>query len=97
MGTGFCKRCQAVTPHMRGQCGHLKCAECGRCPMCDDPVREGRMSTLDDRKRWLDHLQDCTLCPTSPCDRGLELAAAVRDSIAPGEEWEGVWAASDGR
>ena len=46
------------------------------------------MTALDDRRRWLDHLADCTRCPTDPCDRGAELMAAVRESMAPGETWE---------
>ena len=49
------------------------------------------MSALDDRRAWLDHLHECTLCPTSPCDKGLELHAAVKESLTPGEMWEGVW------
>ena len=48
------------------------------------------MSALDDRKRWLDHLHECTLCPVDLCDKGMELAAAVRESMARGEAWE--WA-----
>ena len=51
------------------------------------------MSALDDRNRWLAHLHECTLCPVNLCDRGLELAAAVQASMAPGESWEGVYAA----
>jgi hypothetical protein len=50
------------------------------------------VSALDDRRAWLDHLHDCCRCPTDLCDRGAELAAAVRDSMAHGETWEGVWA-----
>jgi hypothetical protein len=49
------------------------------------------MSVLEDRRAWLDHLHDCTLCPVNMCDRGLELAAAVRDTMTEGETWEGVW------
>lgn len=52
--------------------------------------RGGMMAALDDRKRWLDHLAECTLCPVNLCDKGEELAAAVRQSMAPGETWE--WA-----
>ena len=52
------------------------------------------MSALDDRNRWLAHLHECTLCPVNLCDRGLELAAAVQASMAPGESWEGVYAAA---
>jgi hypothetical protein len=50
------------------------------------------MTALDDRNAWLAHLHECTRCPVDLCDRGLELAAAVRESMAPGETWEGVWA-----
>ena len=49
------------------------------------------MSALDDRRQWLDHLDDCTLCPTYPCDKGEELMAAVREGLAPGERWAGIW------
>jgi hypothetical protein len=49
------------------------------------------VSALDDRVRWLAHLHECTLCPVNLCDTGLELAAAVRESMAPGENWQGVW------
>lgn len=49
------------------------------------------MSAIEDRKLWLAHLRECTLCPVNPCDRGLELAAAVRESMDPGESWEGIW------
>lgn len=48
------------------------------------------MSALDDRRRWLEHLHYCTRCPVDLCDKGVELAAAVRQSMAPGETWE--WA-----
>ena len=51
------------------------------------------MSALVDRLRWLAHLRECTRCPAQLCDEGLELAAAVRESMAPGETWEGVYAA----
>jgi hypothetical protein len=51
------------------------------------------VSALDDRNRWLAHLHECTLCPVNLCDRGLELAAAVQASMAPGESWEVVYAA----
>jgi hypothetical protein len=50
------------------------------------------MTALDDRRRWLAHLHDCCQCPANPCDRGLELAAAVRESMAPGESWQGIYA-----
>jgi hypothetical protein len=50
------------------------------------------VSALRDRIRWLDHLHDCCQCPVNLCDRGMELAAAVRESMAPGETWEGVTA-----
>lgn len=46
------------------------------------------MSALDDRRAWLDHLDECTLCPTSPCPKGEELIAAVRALMAPEETWE---------
>ena len=52
------------------------------------------MSALDDRNRWLDHLNhECARCPADLCDRGLELAAAVRDSMAEDETiwFEGVF------
>ena len=49
------------------------------------------MNALSDRSLWLAHLRYCTSCPTDLCDRGLELAAAVEASLAPGETWEGVW------
>jgi hypothetical protein len=50
------------------------------------------MSALEDRVRWLAHLHECIECPTYLCDRGAELAAAVRESMAPGETWEGIYA-----
>lgn len=53
------------------------------------------MPALSDRSLWLAHLKHCTRCPVDLCDRGLELAAAVRESIAPGETWEGVWSPRD--
>jgi len=43
------------------------------------------MGALEDRNRLLAHLRECVSCPVSPCDPGLELAAAVRDSAAYGE------------
>lgn len=49
------------------------------------------MSALSDRSLWLAHLRYCTQCPADLCDRGMELAAAVRESMAPQETWEGVW------
>ena len=51
------------------------------------------MSALDDRNRWLAHLHECTLCPVNLCDRGEELAAAVRATMAHEESWEGMYAA----
>lgn len=48
------------------------------------------MNALEDRLRWLAHLHECTRCPVDLCDRGVELAADVRDSMAPGETWNGV-------
>ena len=39
------------------------------------------MTAVSDRSLWLAHLRYCTRCPTDLCDRGLELAAAVRDSM----------------
>ena len=42
------------------------------------------------RDKWLDHLHECTLCPVNLCDRGEELAAEVRATLAPNETWE--WA-----
>ena len=48
------------------------------------------MTAIDARKAWLDHLDQCTLCPVDLCDKGVELAAAVRASMAPEETWE--WA-----
>lgn len=55
------------------------------------------MSALEDRVRWLAHLRDCWSCPVNLCDHGAELAAAVRDSMAPGESWEGVYAPKEQR
>lgn len=49
-----------------------------------------QMTARDDRDRWLEHMHECTLCPVDLCDKGEELAAAVRASLAPGESWE--WA-----
>lgn len=49
------------------------------------------MTAFADRAAWLDHLHECTQCPVNLCDRGEELAAAVRASMARGESWEGVW------
>lgn len=49
------------------------------------------MTALDDRLRWLAHLRECVACPTDMCDLGMELAAAVRESMIPGESWEVVW------
>lgn len=86
----ICGQCRRVTRAKTGPCGHPVCAVCGRCPPCDGPL-EDTMPALDDRLRWLDHLHECTRCPVQLCDTGLELAAAVRDSMAPGETWEGVW------
>lgn len=53
------------------------------------------MTALNDRRLWLAHLRECTLCPVNMCDRGLELAAAVEATLAPGETWQGVWNAPD--
>lgn len=50
------------------------------------------MTALGDRRAWLAHLRYCTRCPTDLCDRGEELAAAVRATMTPGESWEGVTA-----
>jgi hypothetical protein len=55
------------------------------------------MAALQDRSAWLAHLCDCTRCPANLCDHGLELAAAVRDSMAPGESWQGVYAPKEQR
>jgi hypothetical protein len=52
------------------------------------------MSAIDDRSRWLAHLHECIRCPVQLCDVGMELAAAVRDSMDPGETWEGIYAHS---
>ena len=49
------------------------------------------MSTLDDRRRWLDHLSECAQCPVNRCGPGDELAAAVREELDPGQFWEGVY------
>ena len=48
------------------------------------------MSALTARQRWLDHLDECTLCPVNLCPAGEELAAEVRATMAPGKRWE--WA-----
>ena len=48
------------------------------------------MSALDARERWIDHLHECTRCPVDLCDKGEELAAEVRATLAPEETWE--WA-----
>lgn len=69
-----------------------------RCYPCRDAQlerqrayrREREIGKIEDRKAWLDHLADCTLCPVDLCDKGVELAAAVRASMAPEETWE--WA-----
>ena len=50
------------------------------------------MTELQDRSAWLAHLRDCTRCPANLCDHGAELAAAVRDSMDPGESWQGIYA-----
>ena len=55
------------------------------------------MGALNDRRMWLAHLRDCTRCPVDLCDQGLELAAAVRATLAKGEYWEGVWVKLEGR
>ena len=38
---------------------------------------------------WLAHCRWCGLCPANYdlCDRGVELAAAVRESMVSGESW----------
>jgi hypothetical protein len=50
------------------------------------------MTALNDRRLWLAHLHECTQCPANRCHQGDELAAAVRDSMTPGEFWQGVYA-----
>jgi hypothetical protein len=42
------------------------------------------------RAAWMDHLHECRACPVNLCDKGDELASAVRQTLAPGEKWE--WA-----
>jgi hypothetical protein len=49
------------------------------------------MTALDDRNRWLAHLHECTRCPANRCHQGDELAAAVRETLAPGDHWQGVY------
>lgn len=49
------------------------------------------MSTVSDRSLWLAHLNHCTLCPVNRCPRGDELAAAVRETLHPGEHWQGIY------
>lgn len=61
--------------------------------MYSDGIEVGggeQMAALEDRKRWLEHMHECTRCPVDLCDKGVELAAAVRASLAPGESWD--WA-----
>ena len=50
-----------------------------------------RMTAISDRSRWLAHLRYCTQCPANLCDRGEELAAAVKASMTPGEFWQGIY------
>lgn len=49
------------------------------------------MTAISARSAWLAHLRCCTRCPTDLCDRGEELAAAVRATMAPGETWQSVY------
>jgi len=49
------------------------------------------VTALDDRRAWLAHLRECTQCPVNRCDRGDELAAAVRETLTPGDHWQGIY------
>jgi hypothetical protein len=54
-------------------------------------------AAISDRSLWLAHLRYCTRCPTDLCDRGEELAAAVRETLAHGETWQGIHRPLDGQ
>ena len=61
-------------------------SEATRVQLMDDLEKATRELT------WLNHLMfECCSCPAQRCDRGDELAAAVRELMAPGETWEGIW------